>query len=126
MNLKCQHLSYSCADINAMKKFYIENLELELLDDGKHFFAARAGDVRFSFFVGGKKYPIADDSAGMGIILRTDDVNAAKENMVSKGITLLNDIVEAPGFMKFFTLEDPDGNIVHIGEYLSDPFLKKI
>ncbi len=126
MKFECKHLSYSCADIKAMKEFYADKLGLELLDNGEHFFAVRAGDVRFSFFAGGKKYPIADDSAGMGIILKTDNVNDARAFVLSKDITLLNDIVEAPSFMKFFTLEDPDGNIVHIGEYFADPFLKKI
>lgn len=126
MKFECKHLSYSCADIKAMREFYADKLELELLDNGEHFFAVRAGDVRFSFFAGGKRYVIADDSAGMGIILKTDNVNEAKDFVTGKGIILLNDIVEAPNFMKFFTLEDPDGNIVHIGEYLADPFLKKV
>lgn len=126
MKFECKHLSYSVSDKNAMKEFYADKLGLELLDDGEHFFAVRAGDVRFSFFAGGKKYPIADDAAGMGIILKTENVNDARAFVLSKDITLLNDVVEAPNFMKFFTLEDPDGNIVHIGEYLSDPFLKKI
>ncbi len=126
MKFECKHLSYSVSDKKAMKEFYADKLELELLDDGPHFFAVRAGDVRFSFFAGGKRYSIADDSAGMGIVLKTDDVFKAKEFITSKQIILLSDIIEAPGFMKFFTLEDPDGNIIHIGEYLADPFLKKI
>lgn len=126
MKFECKHLSYSVSDKNAMKEFYADKLGLELLDDGEHFFAVRAGDIRFSFFAGGKKYPVADDAAGMGIILKTENVSEARAFVLSKDITLLNDIVEAPNFMKFFTLEDPDGNIVHIGEYLSDPFLKKI
>jgi catechol 2,3-dioxygenase-like lactoylglutathione lyase family enzyme len=126
MDFKCKHLSYSVSDVNSMREFYVDKLGLEMLDNGQNFFAVRAGDVRFSFFAGGKKYPIADDSTGMGIILATENVSDAKAHVTSQGIALLNDIIEAPGFMKFFTMEDPDGNIVHVGEYLADPFLKKV
>jgi catechol 2,3-dioxygenase-like lactoylglutathione lyase family enzyme len=126
MKFECKHLSYSVSDKKAMKEFYADKLGLELLDDGERFFAVRAGDVRFSFFAGGNKYTIPEDAAGMGIILKTENINDARAFVLGKDITLLNDIIEAPNFMKFFTLEDPDGNIVHIGEYLADPFLKKI
>lgn len=57
----------------------------------------------------------------MQIILRTDNIEAAKAELVGNGITLAQDIVEAPGFMRFFTIEDPDGNVIHVGQYLRDP-----
>jgi hypothetical protein len=41
--------------------------------------------------------------------------------LVTNGLTLAQDIVEAPGFMRFFTVEDPDANVIHIAEYLRDP-----
>lgn len=121
MNFELKHLSYNVSDLNASREFYIDKLGLELINGNEHFFAAKLGNIRFSFFPGAKKYPIADDAAGMGIILAVEDVQKAKEFITGKEVSLLNDIVEAPGFMKFFTVEDPDGNIVHFGEYLTNP-----
>lgn len=121
MKFELKHLSYNVSDLNATKDFYLNKLGFELLNGNEHFFAAKLGNIRFSFFPGAKKYPIADDAAGMGIILAVEDIQKTKEFITDKGINLLNDIVEAPGFMKFFSVEDPDGNIVHFGEYLTQP-----
>jgi len=119
MKFELKHLSYNVSDLKASKDFYVNKLEFDELDSTEHFFAAKTGNIRFSFFPGAKKYPIADDAAGMGIILAVDNIQEAKEFIMGNGISLLNDIVEAPGFMKFFTVEDPDGNIIHFGEYLN-------
>jgi predicted enzyme related to lactoylglutathione lyase len=108
-------------DKKAMKKFYIDKLGLELQEEDEHFFAAAAGAVRFSFFEGAKKYPINEDASGMSIVLRCYDITATRNELVTRGIKLLGDIEEAPGFMKYITLEDPDNNIIHIGEYLREP-----
>ena len=121
MNLKCQHVVFSMSDKKAMKKFYIDKLELDLLEDEEHFFAAAAGNVRFSFFEGARKYPINEDAAGISVILRCDDLVKTRGELLNKGIKLLGDITEAPGFMKYVTVEDPDNNIVHIAEYLHEP-----
>ena len=125
MDLKCEHIGFNVSDVKAMKDFYTNKLELELLDSQENFFAVRSGNVRFSFFGGAVKYPLNDDSTGMSMILRTNNIADTREKIVSKGINLSMDITEAPGFMKFISFEDPEGNPVHIGEYLADP-LKKI
>ena len=121
MSLKCQHVVISMSDKKAMKEFYIDKLGLGLLEEEEHFFAASAGAVRFSFFAGAKKYPINEDATSVSIILRTDDIKRTKEELLSKGIRLLSDINEAPGFMKYLNIEDPDNNLVYIGEYYRDP-----
>jgi catechol 2,3-dioxygenase-like lactoylglutathione lyase family enzyme len=127
MDLKCQHISFNVSDIEAMKDFYVNTLGMELLDDKPNFFAARAGDVRFSFFGGANKRNNFDDNeVGTGFVLRTDNIEKIRDELVKKGVPMLNDIVTAPGFMKFITIEDPDNNIIHIGEYLADPLEKKI
>ncbi len=125
MDLKCEHIGYNVSDLKAMKEFYVDKLGLELLDEKGNFFAVRAGDVRFSFFGGAAKYPQKDDSTGISVILRTDNIAGARDKIVSNGIKLNMDITEAPGFMKFISFEDPENNSVHVGEYLADP-LKKL
>jgi predicted enzyme related to lactoylglutathione lyase len=109
------------SDLKSMKDFYVNKLGLRLLEEEEHFFAAAAGDVRFSFFEGAKKYPINEDSAGLSIMLRCNDIIKTRDEIAGKGIELLSDITEAPGFLKYITIEDPDNNIVHIAEYLKEP-----
>ena len=121
MKLKCQHISINMSDKKPMREFYIDKLRLDLLEEEEHFFAASAGAVRFSFFVGAKKYPVNEDAAGFSIILRTENILKAKEELIGKGIKLLEDIVEARGFMKYFSVEDPDNNLIFIAEYLREP-----
>ncbi len=118
---KCQHVVISMTDKAAMRDFYINKLGLNLLEEEDHFFACTAGPIRFSFFAGAKKYPINEDATGVSVILRTDNISAAKEELIAKGINLLGDVVEAPGFMKYFTIEDPDNNLIYIGEYYREP-----
>jgi catechol 2,3-dioxygenase-like lactoylglutathione lyase family enzyme len=113
----CNHISVGCSDIERSFNFYTNKLGLALLHRWPKMFAVRAGDVRISVFQ-------SDEVASSGnveIILRTDNIESAKAAVTHNEVTLAQDIIEAPGFMRFFTIEDPDGNVIHIGQYLSDP-----
>ncbi|HJY62884.1 MAG TPA: VOC family protein [Ignavibacteria bacterium] len=118
---KCQHVVISMSDKKTMREFYINKLGLNLLEEEDHFFACAAGPIRFSFFAGAKKYPVNEDATGVTIILRTDNIIQTKEELTAKGISFLGDIVEAPGFMKYLTIEDPDNNLIYISEYYREP-----
>ena len=114
----CNHLTILCSDISRMKEFYVAKLGLEVLEDFPKVMAVRAGEVRFSFFVSEEEFAKQNR---VQIILRTSDINKAKEQLLNAGVEPLEDIIEAPNFMKFITIGDPDGNIVYVGEYLRDP-----
>lgn len=113
----CNHLTILCSDIERSFDFYVNKLGLTLLMRWPKMFAVRAGEVRFSV---SQSDEIAKDGNPQ-IILRTDDIEAAKVAVTKNGVDLLQDIVEAPNFMRFFTMQDPAGNIIHIGQYLRDP-----
>lgn len=113
----CNHITILCSDIERAHEFYVDKLGLALLARWPRMIAVRAGDVRFSI---SQSDEIAKDG-NVNVILRTDDVEAARDTLQSRGVTLLEDIIEAPNFMRFFTLEDPDANIIHVGQYLRDP-----
>src|ERR1700733_6550151 len=106
----CNHITILCSEIERSFDFYSNKLGLELLHRWPRMFAVRAGEVRFSV---SQSDEIAKDG-NVQIILRTDNSDEAKAELVGKGITLAQDIVEAPGFMRFFTIEDPNGNIIHV------------
>jgi catechol 2,3-dioxygenase-like lactoylglutathione lyase family enzyme len=113
----CNHITIACSDIDRAHEFYIDKLGLTLLNRWPHMISARAGEVRFSISPSDE----LSKEGNVNVILRTDDIDAAKKELESRGVTLLEDIVEAPNFMRFFTIEDPDHNIIHIGQYLRDP-----
>ena len=107
----------SCSNIERSFDFYTNKLGLPLLHRWPKMFAVRAGEIRISVF---QSEEVAS-SGNIEIILRTDDIETAKAAMINSGVILAQDIIEAPDFMRFFTVEDPDGNVIHIGQYLRDP-----
>ncbi len=113
----CNHISMSCSDIEQSFDFYVNMLGLTLLHRWPKMFAIRAGEVRISVFQANE----ISTPGNVEIILRTNNVETAKNSITNSGITLTQDIVEAPGFMRFLSVKDPDGNVLHIGEYLRDP-----
>ena len=116
----CNHLSLSVTDLERSFEFYAQTLQLPVLGKWPHMFAVRAGDVRISAFQSPE--PVTP-STGVQIILRTDAIEHERDRLVNAGVQLENDIVEAPGFMRFFTFADPSGHIIHVGQYAGDPLV---
>ena len=109
MDLKCQHLVIRTTDVNKAREFYVEKLGLEVIEDAKNFFAAKAGGVRLSFFEGYEKQETGEDAkTGISIILK-------------KGVKVNGDIIDIPNFHRFLEIEDPDGNILFLGQYYVEP-----
>lgn len=80
--------------------------------------AVCAGGVRLSIF--GDRA----DQFGAGpaqIILATDDLESTLSRLRDRGLSPVKPPAEAPGFMRFVNVLDPDGNSVGIVEYLRDP-----
>src|SRR5689334_4170509 len=122
MELKCQHLVVRTTDINIAKDFYISKLGLEVLEETKNFFAAKAGDVRLSFFEGYERFQAGEDvGTGVSIIFRVDNLEMAIEEAKQNGIKLKGEIIDIPNFHKFQEIEEPDGNIVYLAEYKVEP-----
>lgn len=73
-----------------------------------------AGPVRFALHGA-----IGDgDVPGSGtIVLRVDDLDAARAALVAQGVTFDAFVGEVEGFARFATFRDPDDNPVQIIEY---------
>ena len=54
-------------------------------------------------------------------VLGTDDIEAAVDRLIGRGILFTGQVTEAPGFCRFVQTHDPDGNLVEIAQYLRDP-----
>jgi predicted enzyme related to lactoylglutathione lyase len=122
MKLGCQHIVVRTTNIQNVKEFYVTKLGLEVLEEAPNFFAAKAGNVRLSFFEGYDKQETGEDAkTGFSIIFRTDDLDKAKTEAEAKGIKFAGDIIDIPNFHRFLELEDPDGNIIYLGQYYVEP-----
>ena len=92
---------------------------MTLLDDKPAFFAAQAGNIRFSFF---GEYKITEQASenyvGVQIIFSVADIEDTKSKLLEKGITLTKDITNANNYLKFVLLKDPDGIVISIVQYL--------
>lgn len=117
----CNQLVLRTPDIAKAREFYIDKLGLVLLEGRDGYFAARAGEVRFSFFRLKEASVPFEGEAPIAIMLRTDDVQSEFDRLSALGVSVLHEIQEAPNFMRFFTIEDPDANPVHICQYIRDP-----
>jgi catechol 2,3-dioxygenase-like lactoylglutathione lyase family enzyme len=125
MNFDIKHLVCRSSDIDQSREFYVNKLELEVLEEEEQFFAVRSGGVRMSFFGGSRKIDLPyKDIPGFSVIFSIENVNSAKEYILSKGIKLNSEILEAAGFMKYFSVNDPDENIIYFGEHLKNPLEK--
>ncbi|MEO8665611.1 MAG: VOC family protein [Ignavibacteria bacterium] len=128
MNMKfsTNHLVIATSDISKARSFYIDKLKLDSLENGEKFFAARLGDVRLSFFGGCDPFnESTEDKPGISFVMKVDDIDEAKKFIEQQGIKPITEIIQAGDFMKFFNIEDPDGNTISIGQYLADPLQPK-
>jgi predicted enzyme related to lactoylglutathione lyase len=117
----CNHVVIETPSIDRARIFYAETLGLELLESDLKLFAVKAGDIRFSFFESDGE---AHTPNAIKVILRTSDIESSFATLKAAGVTVLEEIIVAPGFMKFFTIADPDGNVLFVAEYLRDPLGK--
>ena len=128
MNLKIQHVEVHVSSLSVAKEFYVSKLGLEVLEEIPpiNIMALRAGNVRISVF-GGFEPDLKRDpkKAAAHFVFRTDDIEATYETLKSRGITFEKEITEAPGFVRFLTTYDPDGNKIEFGQYLRDPLEKR-
>jgi len=124
LSLTCCHILLSVSDIDEAVDFYLTKLGLILIESYPKFFAVRAGDVRFSVFLGGKKRDSGNEEGAPAVVmLRTEDLDAKIAELKGRGVVFEGDVMEAPKFMRYISLLDPDGNQLYVAQYLGDPFV---
>ena len=86
LDLTCRQATVHVSALEPALDFYVGVLGLELLERGDSFFAARAGDVRLSFFSGFEQAPgERARQTGVTLILATPDVEAAFRTVQARG-----------------------------------------
>ena len=122
MNLECSQVMLNTSDVKRAREFYIDLLGFPVIEEYPTMFAFRAGSVRFTVVGGGTALPAEpEDNPPSTVMFRTTDIEATVSELRSKGVNLLGDIEDAPGFMRHVALLDPDNNVLYIAQYLRDP-----
>lgn len=103
---------YVVSDMDKAAEFYGETLGLSL--------KFRDGDKWTQYDAGGSAIALADVSEaqvapgeGATVVLEVEDLAASREELLAKGLTVTN-IVDMGGHGQYFTVRDPDGNVVQL------------
>jgi catechol 2,3-dioxygenase-like lactoylglutathione lyase family enzyme len=118
-DLTCRHVELRVTDLDAARRFYVDQLGLEVLQHAPaiQLLALRAGPVRLSIF-GGLAKPAA--AGACHLVFGVADLDAAIAALRAAGIEAA-DAQEAPGFLRFSAIRDPNGTLIELAEYLRDP-----
>ncbi|MEK7466755.1 MAG: VOC family protein [Planctomycetota bacterium] len=119
-----RHLVLNASDLRMSREFYSKKLEQTLLEDAQAFFVFRSGGIRVSVFGGGKKLNLKKGpSPNLKLMLEVEDLDAAVKKLKRRKVKFLGEISEAPGFMRYICLADPDNNLLFLAQYSRDPLL---
>jgi catechol 2,3-dioxygenase-like lactoylglutathione lyase family enzyme len=110
------HVYYWTRDMERAVSFYGDVLGLALTRrSGKEWAEFDAGPVRLALH-GTEEDP---PPAGGTVVFRVGDLEAARWALQQRGVAFDGHEAEVPGFARFATFHDPDGNPVQLIEYLT-------
>ncbi|HUQ23225.1 MAG TPA: VOC family protein [Gaiellaceae bacterium] len=101
-------VSFLTQDLKRARTFYVDTLGLAIESEGEHDMELSCGQVTLDIFdpssIG---QPFSPSPAGLA--LRVTDVEAARAELVAKGVQFDGDTIET-GVCKQAWFKDPDGN----------------
>jgi predicted enzyme related to lactoylglutathione lyase len=109
------HVYYWTRDMDAAVAFYAGVLGLTLRRrDGDAWAEFDAGSIRFALHGG------ADDATPRGgtAVFEVADLDATRRSLRERGVDFDQDDGEVPGYARFASFHDVDGNVVQIIQYL--------
>jgi predicted enzyme related to lactoylglutathione lyase len=107
-------------DIEKAIEFYTEVVGLELKEYHKEFRWAELSGPGGSILGIGQEGPESPMKPGVNAVVTVsvEDIAEARAHFVTKGATLVGDVVEIPGHVKMQTFVDADGNTMQIVQKL--------
>ena len=109
------HVYYWTRDMDRAVAYYRDVLGLELGHRaGDEWAEFRAGDVRLALH---RTLESALPPSGT-VVFRVGDLDEAKWALEQRGVVFDGHESEVPGFARFATFHDPDGNAIQLIEYL--------
>ena len=109
------HVYYWVRDMDAAVAFYTDVMDLTLLRrDGNEWAEFDAGPVRLALHGSDRA-----EEGGATAVFRVADLEAARWQLESRGVRFDDHVGEVPGFARFATFRDPDGNALQLIEYVA-------
>jgi CreA protein len=107
------HVYYWVRDMDVAVSFYTQVLDLDLVRrEGGEWAEFEAGPIRLALH--GSEHP---EVGGGTAVFRVPDLDAARWQLEERGARFDDHVGEVPGFARFATFRDPDGNALQLIEY---------
>lgn len=106
---------YQVKDFDAAKKFYGEVLGLKKIFEMEGWCEFSHADGAASI---GLNQMRDDDEGGATVVLRVDDLNRTRSELIAKGVKFEGEVHEVPGVVRIATFRDPSGNRLQLCETL--------
>jgi predicted enzyme related to lactoylglutathione lyase len=112
------HVYYWTSDMERAVRFYRDVLGLRLVrQDGDSWALFEADGSRFALHGVVDGHPVAP--GGATAVFSVDDLDRARLTLEGRGARFHERGGEVPGYARFASLSDPDGNTVQLIEYVS-------
>jgi catechol 2,3-dioxygenase-like lactoylglutathione lyase family enzyme len=117
---RVDHVWFWVADMNRAVDFYTGRLGLQLrMRHGNDWAEVDGGDIRIGLHGG----PGADASPTPGgtVVFEVDDLDLAKAGLEQRSLAFDEHLGEVPGYARYASFTDPDGNSMQLIEYVGGP-----
>jgi catechol 2,3-dioxygenase-like lactoylglutathione lyase family enzyme len=104
------YASYAVSDLDKSIVFYRDVLGLKLASQGEGWAEFDIGNLAL---VLSPRTKLSKGDHGNGIALAVDDVLAARDELVKKGVQIDGDVCDTPVCIGL-TFKDPDGNTIYL------------
>jgi predicted enzyme related to lactoylglutathione lyase len=113
---RLDHVYYWTADMSRAVAFYRDVLGLPLARrDGDDWAEFDAGGSRFALHGASEGHPVRP--GGATAVFEVEDLDSARRRLEGRGVRFHERGGEVPGFARFASFSDPDGNTVQLIEY---------
>lgn len=128
MNLSIEHIGLAANDTAALKDWYVRVLGArEVFGDGKSppaFMLQLSGGMWIEIYPAETSTPATGNNRLAGwrhLAIRVDSIEAAREELASRGVVFEEPIKPAGGGGRVLFLKDLEGNLLHLAERPENP-----
>jgi glyoxylase I family protein len=122
MTLQAEHFGLAASDANALKDWFVHALDARVLrqlsDAPPAWLLELPGGFWIEIYSAESKIPPQGNriAGWRHLALRVDNIEAARERLLSKGVAVEEPIKPAGGGGRVLFFSDPEGNLYHLVE----------
>ena len=111
------HVWFWTADMDAGVAFYADVLGLRLVQRyGNEWAELDAGAIRIGLHGAAERSDVPRSGT---VVFRVDDLDASKAGLEGRGLRFDPHLGEVPGYARYASFTDPDGNSIQLIEYVT-------